>query len=129
VTNTVTGLGGRRWFGRLCSKIRPLCYAPMLPTTSHYDLSWVLLYSINKLLCGIEVYTKLPRDIWVHNTVSVLDTVCFLWFYHKLLSQYNYRCPQCVSTSNWASMLLNKAIMLNCAHIYLVTIKLKIMLA
>jgi len=29
--------------GGLCSNIRPLCYAPMLPTTSHYTLDWVLL--------------------------------------------------------------------------------------
>jgi len=27
----------------LCSKIRPLCYAPMLPTTGRYPLGWVLL--------------------------------------------------------------------------------------
>ena len=37
--------------GRLCSKIRPLCCAPMLPTTSDYALGWVLLCSINRLLC------------------------------------------------------------------------------
>ena len=29
--------------GGLCSNIRPLCYAPMLPTTSRYTLDWVLL--------------------------------------------------------------------------------------
>ena len=32
------GLGG------LSSKLRPLCYAPMLPTTSFYALGWVLLF-------------------------------------------------------------------------------------
>jgi len=32
-------------------KIRPWCYAPKLPTTSNYALVWVLLCSINRLLC------------------------------------------------------------------------------
>ena len=35
--------------GELCSKIRPLCYAPVLPTNDHYPLGWVLLCSINRL--------------------------------------------------------------------------------
>jgi len=47
---------GRMWVGLgiLCSKTRPLRYAPMLPTTSyyapltgHHALGWVLLCSIN----------------------------------------------------------------------------------
>ena len=32
--------------GRFCSKIRPLCYSPMLPTTSCYALGRLLLCSI-----------------------------------------------------------------------------------
>ena len=36
--------------GELCSKIRPLCYAPMLPTTGHYALGWVLLCYARNLI-------------------------------------------------------------------------------
>jgi len=41
--------------GRLCSKTRPLCYAFMLPTTSHYALGWVLLCSISRLSRCLEL--------------------------------------------------------------------------
>ena len=37
--------------GRLCSKIRSLCYPPMLPTTSCYTLGSAPLCCINRPLC------------------------------------------------------------------------------
>lgn len=37
--------------GRLCSDIRLLCNAPLLPTTSYCAPGWILICSINMLIC------------------------------------------------------------------------------
>ena len=42
--------GVRVGLSRFCSHIRPLWYN-LFPTTGYYALGWVLLCSVNKLLC------------------------------------------------------------------------------
>jgi len=64
------GLGG------LCSKTRALCYAPCFRLLSYYALGWVILCSIDRLLCldwlvinfqyTLLTDIKLPCDTCVH---------------------------------------------------------------
>jgi len=68
----ILGLGG------FCSKIRPTCYTPMLPTTGCYALGWILLCSINKLLIHLQhtLLTNFKFPEYITVTLAVIDAVC-----------------------------------------------------